>query len=309
MQKLTDSNTILPYKLRCIAFFNNISKKYVKVLPFKIPKPKNEALIYQEDREHVFYDELHQHGEIQISFIVKGAGSLIVGDTINEYKENDILVIGGYLPHVFRSDVKASNESIMFTLFFTKTSFGKEFFEISDMSNTQGFFQNSEYGMKIISWKKKIKKQFTKLHNQNKIEQIATLLKIINLIGKAKHTPLSSFVYKKKYTDDEGKRMNDVFKYAMENYYEPITLEEIAAKANMSKNSFCRYFKKRTNKTFFQFLIEIRIENACKLIYNSPDLSISFISEQCGFQNTANFNRKFKEMKGVTPSYYRTQQV
>jgi AraC-like DNA-binding protein len=119
---------------------------------------------------------------------------------------------------------------------------------------------------------------------------------------------LSSFVYRKKYTDDEGKRMSAVFEYAIEFFHEAITLEEVAEKANMSKNAFCRYFKKRTNKTFFQFLIEVRIENACKLLSNNnKDLTISSISEMCGFQDIANFNRKFKELKGISPSQYRSK--
>lgn len=284
-----------------------MQKQVLKVLPFKIPKPKNEALIYQEDRERIFYGQLHQHQEIQISLIVKGSGSFIVADTINEYKENDILVIGEYVPHVFKSDSNKSDESIMCSLFFKKDSFGKQFFEVTDMAETKQFFKGSEYGLKVLSKKRKIAKQFNKLPHQNKIERVATLLKIISLISNAKTAPLSSFVYKKRYTDDEGKRMNDVFEYAMEKFYEPITLEEIADKAHMNKNSFCRYFKKRTNKTFFQFLIEIRIENACKLINSNPDLSISLIAEQCGFGTIANFNRKFKEIKGVTPTNYRRQ--
>lgn len=279
----------------------------MKVLPFKIPKPKNEALIYQEDRERIFYGQLHQHQEIQISLVVKGSGSFVVADTINEYQEGDILVIGEYLPHVFKSDSDKSDESIMCSLFFKKDSFGKHFFELTDMTETKEFFKGSEYGLKVLSKKQKITKQFNKLSHQNKIERVATLLKILNLISTAESTPLSSFVYKKRYTDDEGKRMNDVFEYAMEKFYEPITLEEIADKAHMNKNSFCRYFKKRTNKTFFQFLIEIRIENACKLITSSPDLSIAMISEQCGFGTIANFNRKFKEIKGLTPTDYRRQ--
>ena len=279
----------------------------MKVLPFKIPKPKNEALIYQEDRQKIFYGQLHQHQEIQISLVVKGSGSFVVADTINEYQEGDILVIGEYLPHVFKSDSDKSDESIMCSLFFKKDSFGKHFFELTDMAETKEFFKGSEYGLKVLSKKQKITKQFNKLSHQNKIERVATLLKILNLISTAESTPLSSFVYKKRYTDDEGKRMNDVFEYAMEKFYEPITLEEIADKAHMNKNSFCRYFKKRTNKTFFQFLIEIRIENACKLITSSPDLSIAAISEQCGFGTIANFNRKFKEIKGLTPTDYRRQ--
>lgn len=279
----------------------------MKVLPFKIPKPKQEALVYQEDREAYFYDQLHQHEELQISYIVKGSGTLVVGDSINTYNKNDILIIGGNIPHVFRSDIEASAHSIMYTLFFTKQAFGSPFFQISDMDSTKDFFKRAEYGMKISHKHKKIVKRFHKLHSQSKIERIASLLKIIDQTLYLDYSPLSSFVYGKKYTDDEGKRMRAVFEHAMENYHNQITLEKVALKANMTKNAFCRYFKKRTNKTFFQFLIEIRIENACKLLYKNKEMSIATVSELCGFQNITNFNRKFKELKGITPSQYRTQ--
>nr|WP_100816152.1 AraC family transcriptional regulator [uncultured Allomuricauda sp.] len=279
----------------------------MKVLPFKIPKPKNEALVYQIDREQVFYDQLHQHGEIQISYVEKGAGSLIVGDSINEYKAGDILVIGSFIPHVFRSDTRIKEESLMHTLFFDQDSFGKDFFQLTDLSSIQNFFDKSEFGMLIHSRKRNIIPLFHALSHQNKVEQIASLLMIINQINRSKTTPLSSFVYRKNFTDDEGKRMSKVYDYVMERYHEPITLDEIAEKANMSKNAFCRYFKKRTNKTFFQFLIEIRIENACKLIIKNPELAIAVIAEQCGFNNIANFNRKFKAFKHCTPTQYRNQ--
>tara|TARA_R110002073_G_scaffold40547_5_gene114942 strand:- start:35035 stop:35886 length:852 start_codon:yes stop_codon:yes gene_type:complete len=277
----------------------------MKALPFKIPKPENSALIYQIDSGSFFYDQLHQHAEIQISFIEKGEGTLVVGDSINDYQSNDIVVIGGYVPHVFRSDTEAANESKMYSLFFDRTSFGDNFFELPDTKSTNRFFKATEYGIKVLSQKKKIIKKFKKLEKQNKFERVVTLLQIIGIINKSKTTALSSFLYKRKYSDNEGKRMTAVFKYTMEKYNEPISLETISGIANMSKNAFCRYFKKRTNKTFFQFLIELRVENACKLLSNHQDLAISTISEQCGFQNTSNFNRKFKAIKGGTPSQYR----
>ncbi|RAV27621.1 AraC family transcriptional regulator [Sinomicrobium soli] len=279
----------------------------MKVLPFKIPKPEQEALVYQEDCETVFYDQLHQHEEIQISYIVEGAGSLIVGDTINHYQAGDILVIGENIPHVFKSDINAAPRSVMYTLFFAKNSFGREFFTIPDMAGTETFFKESEYGITVLSDRKKIVRHFNKLKGQGKISRIGTLLKIIHLIIIADKQALSSFVYRKKYTDDEGKRMNAVFNHAMQHFNEVISLDTIARKANMSKNAFCRYFKKRTNKTFFQFLIEIRIEHACKLLYRNPEMPVAIVSEMCGFQNITNFNRKFKELKGVTPTQYRMQ--
>lgn len=279
----------------------------MKVLPFKIPKPKNEALVYQIDREQVFYDQLHQHGEIQISYVEKGAGTLIVGDSINEYKAGDILVIGSYIPHVFRSDTRVKEESLMHTLFFNQDAFGKNFFQLTDLSSIQNFFNKSEYGMLVVSRKMKIIPLFDSLSKQSKVEQISSLLLIIHHINKSKTVPLSSFVYRKTFSDDEGKRMSKVYDYAMEKYCDNITLDEIAERANMTKNAFCRYFKKRTNKTFFQFLIEIRIENACKLILKNPELSIATIADQCGFNNITNFNRKFKAFKQCTPTQYRAK--
>lgn len=282
----------------------------MKVLPFKIPKPKQEALVYQEDFGDILYNQLHQHEEIQISYVVKGAGTLVVGDTINDYKEDDILIIGENIPHVFRSDRAASDHVIMYTLFFTKTSFGKDFFLISDLNEVEDFFSRSTYGMKMNKNENshEIIKIFNELKHQNKINQIASLLTIIDLVTNSETTPLSSFVYRKRYTDDEGKRMSAVIEHAMKFYYKTITLEEVAEIANMSKNAFCRYFKKRTNKTFFQFLIEVRIENACKLLLNkNNEHTISTISELCGFQDIANFNRKFKQLKGVSPSVFRAQ--
>lgn len=279
----------------------------LKVLPFKIPKPEKEALVYQEDHERVFYDQLHQHEEIQISYIKAGRGSLILGDGITDYKERDVLVIGENIPHVFKSDPNASLKSVMLTLFFAKKSFGKEFFDLTDLKNLKELFEASRYGIKLVNNQEQVFKKLKKVKDQSKIQRIASLLEILDILIHSEKQALSSFVYQKTYTENEGKRMNAVFQYAMQHYREPITLDVIAAKANMSRNAFCRYFKKRTNKTFFQFLIEIRIEQACRLLYRSDETSVSAISERCGFQNIANFNRKFKKLKGVTPTEYRMQ--
>ena len=118
----------------------------MKVFPFKIPKSGEDPLIYQEDREIVFYDKLHQHEEIQISFIEKGQGAIFAGDTISHYREGDILMIGSNLPHVFRSEVYDNESSIMRTLFFTTNSFGKDFFSLTTFKNIQPFLENSKNG-------------------------------------------------------------------------------------------------------------------------------------------------------------------
>ena len=281
----------------------------MKVFPFKVPKSVEDSLIYQEDHELVFYDKLHQHEEIQISLIEHGEGTLIVGDTINSFSAGDIIVIGSNIPHVFRSDNAAGSKipSFMISLFFKRGSFGANFFDLPEFNEIDPFFLSSENGFRVQSKKKRLRKQMLELKDQTKLNRFKSFIGILIHLSNAKKKKLSSFINKKKYTENEGKRISDVFEYVMKNYNNNISLEEVANIVHMSRNAFCRYFKNRTNKTFFQFLIEIRIENACKLLSKNKEVSIKEISYKCGFNNISNFNRKFKEIKGVTPSDYRKE--
>lgn len=277
----------------------------MKVFPFKIPKTQNIGLIYQEDRKAFFYDKLHQHEEIQLSAIVKGAGTLIVADTVSSYKTGDILVIGSNLPHVFKSDTTHIKESFMISLFFTKTSFGNNFFDLDDFKTLQNFFENTTAGLKLTHHQAEIMAYFLTLQQQNNLERFIGFFKILDAINHAKTQPLSTFIPPKKYTDNEGQRMQNIMDYTIHHFDQPIDLATIASKANMTPNAFCRYFKQRTNKTYVTFLNEMRIAHACKLLDHHRELPISEIAYQSGFKNLSNFNRKFKDCKKVKPSDYK----
>lgn len=277
----------------------------MKVLPFKIPKPEHNAIVFQEDLANSFYDKLHQHEEIQISLIVEGEGTLIVGDTINDYSSGDILIIGSNISHVLKSDIKRSKASHMLTLFFTKLSLGNLFFELEELKEIEVFFERAKHGFKITSKKKSATKLFYSLNKTSKLDKVIVLLQLLKICSKAKFTSLSSFIYNKKFTDDEGKRMRDVFEFTMNNYNKDISLNSIAEIANMTKNAFCKYFKKRTNKTYYEFLTKLRIENACKLLTKNKEMTIAEIAEASGYNNLSNFNRQFKTLKKQPPSYYR----
>jgi len=273
----------------------------MKALPFIIPKPNKEAIVYEEDFEYIFYDKFHQHEEIQLSYIAKGEGTLIVGDTINNYTKGDILVLGSNLPHVFKSE-KSNTKSLMLSLFFTKNSFGNEFFALDELQPLKPFFKKAFNGFKVVSHN--LQHYFIKLKHQNKFERFINLLQLLEIIQNTKYQPLSTFIYEKQYSEIEGKRMRTIMEYSMNNFQSNISLETIASLANMTKNAFCKYFKKRTNKTYVQFLTELRIENACKLLLTYNDSSINEIAEFSGFNNLSNFNRQFKKLKNTTPVKY-----
>jgi AraC-like DNA-binding protein len=277
----------------------------MKILPFKIPKPENVTLYIQEYKGESFYEKLHQHKEIQISVVLEGEGTYIIGDCVGDFKPNDIFVLGENLPHVFKRDTAFENKTSMVSLFFSKDSYGKGFFDLPEFEQFQDFFNNAVLGYKVLSNKKELSLLLSAIENQHKYEQFISFLDILTLISKAKKRKLSSLINLKKYAGDQGKRMSDIFQYSMENFHSEVTLNDVANIANMTPNAFCRYFKQRTNKTFVNFLIDIRIGNACKLLTNKNDLNITEISYKSGFNNLANFNRKFKAIKGVTPSEYR----
>jgi AraC-like DNA-binding protein len=277
----------------------------MKVLPFKISKPDSDAIVYQEDHQMVFYDKYHQHEEIQVSCIVEGEGTLIVGDTINYYKKGDIIVIGSKLPHVFKSDPIIQTKSFMRSLFFTRDAFGDRFFDIEELRDLHHFFKRAENGfMKTVNTSK-LTSLFSQINGGSKFDRFLILMQIMKKLSKSNYIALSTYVYEKQYSDVEGKRMGDIMEYTMNNYHRNISLSSVAHIAAMTKNAFCKYFKKRTNKTYFTFLNELRIETASKLLLQNNELTIPEIAEQCGFNNISNFNRQFKSVKQLNPTAFK----
>ena len=276
----------------------------MKVLPFKIPKPENNALVVQEDRALMLYDKLHQHQEIQISLIKKGEGSFIVGDYVGEFGQGDMFVIGEHLPHVFHNDPDDA-EVHMISLFFTKSSFGDHFFALPEFTSLTPVFQAAAQGIQIQGPSFKLADLMERMPPKSQLNRFISFLEILAVISTETLIPLSTLLHKKSYGEEEGKRMRDIFEFSLSNFDQNIGLSQVAGIANMTTNAFCRYFKQRTNKTYINFLLDIRIGHACKLLVKKTDLSIAEISYQSGFNNLTNFNRKFKAIKGITPSEFR----
>ncbi|MGB3151386.1 MAG: AraC family transcriptional regulator [Maribacter sp.] len=277
----------------------------MKVYPFEIPKPISENLRVQEDIELVFFDKLHQHQEIQISLLVKGSGKLIIGDSIHSYEEEDIVVVGGKVPHLFQSLV-SKEESHMISLFFKLDSFGPDFFRIPDLKQLLPFFDKSDFGFKIISPTSELSKLIKQMPSKDEFDRFVQFLIILKKIEESDIEILTRFRHPKALTSNEGKRLQSVIEYVMIHFNEDIRLDTVSKLAFMTPNGFCRFFKQRTNKTFFQFLIELRIEHVCQLLSSNKDITIAEASEKAGFKSISNFNRKFKKLKGMTPSSYMT---
>lgn len=274
----------------------------MKVLPFKIAKPLNQNLIVQIDESDMFYNQLHQHEELQLSLIIRGLGKVVVGDSVRQFSAGDFFVIGSNCPHLFQSELNDAGVK-MISLFFTKSSFGNDFFNLADLAEIQSFFALSNDGFTLINNKKVVKDIMIEMPSQDKLMRFIQLLRLLKLLCHSERHVLTKFIYPKKIGSRDGQRLQVIYDFVINNFHNQINLDEISKLAFMTPNAFCRFFKKRTNKTFFQFLIELRLEHACQLLLDT-DLPIAEIAEQSGFNSISNFNRQFKAQKRVSPSQY-----
>lgn len=287
----------------------------MKIYPFKIPKTSQESFRLQEDHEPHFYDYLHQHPETQLTLILSSEGKAIAGDHIGTFKPGDVFLIGPNLPHVFRNDSKyyeSSNtkEAHSVSVFFELQSFGERFLSMPELKSLHEFNKLSERGLYIKEpVRNRIAHLIKQLFRTSDMDRVIVLLKILNVLS---HTtdvaPLASSGIYHHFDEIDGKKMADVYRFTMGEYHRKIQLDEVSAVANMTVNSFCRYFKKRTRKSYVDFLTEIRIGQARKLL-QEKDLSISQICFEVGFNNLSNFNRKFRELCSITPTEFKKQQA
>ena len=135
------------------------------------------------------------------------------------------------------------------------------------------------------------------------IPQILQYPTLETIAGTTDYELLSGPGYASSQSTSDTERINKVMSFLMEKYTQEINLEEIASLVHLNKSSFCRYFKSRTHKTCFQFLNEIRIAHACKLLINS-NITISEICYEVGYNNISHFNRQFKLITSLTAREY-----
>jgi len=283
----------------------------MKVLPFTIPVAHDKTILVQEDILPCFYPHLHRHEEIQLTLILKGEGTLVVGNSMHCFKPNEVYLIGANMPHVFKSDDSyfgqdSPKEIHALTIFFNTKGKLASLFDLPELKNVYSFFSTHYSGLRIPE------PSFTDISGRMLSIQYATgmdqlmqffqLLKSLSTLENA--SPLSRDVQPKAFSDYEGVRISNIYNYIMKHYNRDLTLEEVAAAAYMTPQAFCRYFKKHTRVTFVTFLNEIRINEACKKLVDGSYDSVSSVAFNCGFNSITNFNRVFKSTIGKSPREY-----
>lgn len=283
-----------------------------KVISFQVPKSQREFVRYQEDRGAHFYDKLHQHPQLQLTVILEGKGQLLSGDYVGRFQPGDLFFLGENAPHVFRSDpeyfeVGTELKSAGNTIFFDFQALGKALGELDELQSMRKFEEFQGLCFQVQGQTaERIKSLFPQAENSEGLHRFQLAFQLLNWLEEAGEdlVRLNEPGLMRGLSEKDGSRMNRVMQFLLENRFRPITLEEAAGQAHLSKEAFCRFFKLRTRKTFTQYLQQLRISEAQKLLQET-DLGISEIAYRVGFENLSYFNRSFKSHTGMTPREFK----
>ncbi|MFA5330273.1 MAG: AraC family transcriptional regulator [Prolixibacteraceae bacterium] len=258
-----------------------------------------------------FTNPLQFHPDIEILLILEGTGTLFVGDSISSFGPGDLVMIGQNVPHVWYSDEKYTVESnnlyseVVYILFKTEI-FGEQFWQLPESKSILKLIQLSQRGIKLAGkTRKEVTSLMRSISSSTGFKRITLLLSMLEIIASQKEYQfLASPIVQNIINESDSERLNRVYMYVINNSQQEITLEKVASIAYLSTSAFCRYFKKRTNKTFIQLLNEIRISNACRLLAEG-NLPVSEICYSIGYSNESYFIRQFKKITGLTPLTYK----
>lgn len=282
----------------------------MKPLLFRVPSVDTRSFRVQVDRGPYFYDRLHFHPEYQLTLIREGTGTQVVGDRIDQFRPFDILLLGTNLPHVFRNDPAyfepgSSLQSLSYSVYLRFDPAQGPLFGLPELDHLTTLFTESRHGIRLrMGQACDLTEKLEQLHTLRPFEQLTQLLAVLDgLTTHPGREMLSAVAYEKPRRPDDHQRLDRVFAYIMRHYAQPITLDDVAAEANLTPGAFCRFFRLHTRKTYSQLLNEVRVEHACRLLQETPQ-PVSQIALACGYPNLSHFNRQFRQITGMTPSRY-----
>lgn len=279
----------------------------------KVIKGPGHSFSVRQDQVPHINNRWHFHAEIELIHFKKGNGTQFIGDNIKPFKSGDIILIGSHLPHYWRFDdvyfdENAKAQADIRVTHFTENFWGEAFLDLPENAPLKAILAKAKRGIQITGkTRQKIAEILEALLTTEGPQRIILLMEALNVIAHCKNiTVLSSIGFKQDPVESENERINAIYDYSMRNFKRNIQLEEIASVANISPNSFCRYFKSRTRKTFSRFLIEIRVGHACKLLIEN-NLSIKQLCYESGFNNFTSFHKYFKMITTKSPLAYQKE--
>jgi AraC-like DNA-binding protein len=283
----------------------------MKVAKVRLLQEPHKSFIYYKENNP--FTHWHHHPEYELCLITKGRGRRMIGDNIDRFENNDVVFIGSYTPHEVLCDQEYFNHPDGFqgegiVIQFLYNFLGENFFKIPENTSLNKFILESTRGYVFHGeTKKKIISVMLKMDEMNDTDRFYALFSLLKIFATTKEfNILSSAAFTEPFWLDETGPMQKALKFILQNFQKPINIKDLLQITNMSNTSFYASFKKTYRMPFKDYLLNIRVGYACKLLTDKSQ-NISGIAYDSGFGNISNFNRQFKRIKAITPSQFQEQ--
>lgn len=277
----------------------------------KVPMGLGESLHCEVVKGRDYGTRWHFHPEHQLTLAVRSQGHRLVGDHLGALEDGDVVLVGSNLPHVWHQAVDAGSEAEAVIVRFDEGFVGKEFMAKAEMEGVRALLRRAARGL-VVQGKarEEVARRMLALPEEGRLERVVALLAILARLASAKAgemKALASASYEPMLLSEDQDRMERVCTYIHGHYTEKLERRELAALAALSEGAFSRFFHSRTGRTVPQYVNELRVGRACRLLLEFPGRTVSDVALDCGFDNLANFNRRFLAARGVAPSVFRKQ--
>ena len=269
--------------------------------------PDDSFLVFDRIKQD-FDFPIHFHPEYELNFIFNGKGvRRIVGDSMEEIDDIELVMVGPNLEHGWETYNCKSKQIHEITLQFHNDLLDSKMLDRRIFKPIKDLFSRANHGI-LFSKKiaKELKPKILALSKIDSIDYFMELISILQDLANSRNQKLLSSQGSHNRKFENSTQIKKVYEYIHENIHRKISLSEISELVHMSPVSFNRFIKKRTGKTFIEYINDTRISYATRWLIES-DFSINQISFKCGFNNIANFNRVFKKVKSCTPSEFRQE--
>jgi AraC-like DNA-binding protein len=275
----------------------------------KIDVPHNNSFITRTMKMDPHSDKIHFHKNFELNYITSGFGRRIVGSNISSYAPGDMVLLGPNISHCWEViEPGADGHGECVVTHFYENILVSDFFNIPELEDVVNLLKEAEYGIQFTGdVAAEAAESLKRMNSLKGLEKYIEMLNVFNLlisIDERKLLALPSEIPENNEKDRE--QIDKIYEYVFQNLENGINLIEAANLVYMEPSSFCRYFKKKTNQTFMEYVKRVRIGISARLLAET-DKQITQICFESGYNNLANFNHYFKQVMNKTPSEYRKE--
>jgi len=281
----------------------------MKIVFEKIVPAAGSSFAILDKRAPAFDGRFHFHPELEITLIESSSGRRVVGDSVESFEPGDLVLLGENLPHQYVSNTTSTSEpdaARAKVIQFRRNVLGEAWLEVPEFNRIDSLLSRATRGLKFSPLTTEPARQLiARLFTASETMRLILLLELLDVVSQDGAAALiASPGYVSKINVREGDAIDSALQFLNSNFEQPVTLDELARYLHVSPATCNRLLQKSIGRSFKTALIEIRISHACRLLLETNQ-SILQIAYASGFTNLSNFNRRFKEMKGISPKAYR----